>query len=82
MQANEEKLRLEEKQRQERNATEAAGKPWQPVWFEEVAGGRRGMEKWRYKGGYWEAREAGNWEMCRNIYGPGPEGEMPPEYPL
>ena len=35
-QANEEKLRLEEKQRQERNATEAAGKPWQARWFAQV----------------------------------------------
>ncbi|CAL8466530.1 g6066 [Coccomyxa elongata] len=80
--ANEEKLRLEEKQRQERNATEAAGKPWQARWFEQVPGGRRGFEKWQYKGGYWEARESGKWEGCREIYGPGPKGEAPPEYPL
>ncbi|KAK9916982.1 hypothetical protein WJX75_009487 [Coccomyxa subellipsoidea] len=80
--ANEEKLRLEEKQRQERNAVEAAGKPWQPRWFAQVPGGRRGLETWRYIGGYWEARETGNWEGCRDIYGPGPKGEKPPEYPL
>ncbi len=36
LQANEEKLRLEEKQRQERNAVEAAGEPWQPRWFVQV----------------------------------------------
>ena len=35
-QANREKERLEEKQRQERNSAEAAGKPWQPRWFEKV----------------------------------------------
>ncbi len=35
-QANREKERLEAKQRQERNAAEAAGKPWQPRWFEKV----------------------------------------------
>lgn len=29
-------MRLEEKQRQERTAAEAAGKPWQPIWFELV----------------------------------------------
>ncbi|EIE19936.1 hypothetical protein COCSUDRAFT_3622, partial [Coccomyxa subellipsoidea C-169] len=67
-----EKERLEAKQRQERNAAEAAGKPWQPRWFEKVPGGLRGFEKYRYKGGYWEARENGNWEGVRDIYGPGP----------
>ena len=36
MQANDEKLRLEEKQRQERNAVEAAGKPWESRWFQQV----------------------------------------------
>ena len=35
-QANDEKMRLEEKQRQERAATQAAGKPWQANWFEQV----------------------------------------------
>jgi hypothetical protein len=35
-QANREKERLEEKQRQERNAAEAAGEPWQPRWFKKV----------------------------------------------
>jgi hypothetical protein len=79
MQANNEKLRLEEKQRQERGAAEAAGQPWAARWFEEVQGGRRGLETWRYKGGYWEARAAGKWEGCRDIYGPGPEGRAPPE---
>lgn len=36
LQANDEKMRLEEKQRQERTAVEAAGKPWEPRWFEQV----------------------------------------------
>ena len=35
-QANDEKMRLEEKQRQERAATQAAGKPWTANWFEQV----------------------------------------------
>jgi hypothetical protein len=35
-QANHEKERLEAKQRQERDAAEAAGQPWQPRWFEKV----------------------------------------------
>ena len=29
-------MRLEEKQRQERAATQAEGKPWLPQWFEQV----------------------------------------------
>jgi hypothetical protein len=38
MQANDEKLRLEEKQRQERNAAEAAGKSFgEPIWFDKVS---------------------------------------------
>lgn len=36
MQANEEKLRLEAKQREERTIVEDAGKPWQPRWFYQV----------------------------------------------
>lgn len=35
-QANDEKMRLEEKQRQERAATQAASQPWQANWFEQV----------------------------------------------
>jgi hypothetical protein len=45
----------------------------------QVPGGLRGFETWRYKGGYWEAREAGDWSMCRDIYGPGPKGQPPAE---
>lgn len=40
----------------------------------QVEGGRCGHDFYRYKGGYWEARESGNWEGCRDIYGPGPVG--------
>ncbi|CAL5227045.1 g9943 [Coccomyxa viridis] len=77
--ANDEKMRLEEKQRQERAATQAAGKPWQANWFEQVPEGRRGYETWRYKGGYWEARETGNWAGIREIYGDGPKGFTAPK---
>lgn len=45
----------------------------------QVPGGRRGYDLWLYKGGYWEAREAQNWEGCRDIYGPGPSGQQPPK---
>ena len=45
----------------------------------QVPGGRRGYETWRYKGGYWEARENGNWDGIRHIYGDGPKGFTAPE---
>lgn len=45
----------------------------------QVPGGRRGYETWRYKGGYWEARESGNWDGIRHIYGDGPKGFTAPE---
>ena len=35
-QANDEKLRLEAKQREERTVVEQAGKPWEPRWFYQV----------------------------------------------
>lgn len=47
----------------------------------QVPGGLRGFEKYRYKGGYWEAREGGNWEGVRNIYGPGPKSAYGSEQP-
>ncbi len=45
----------------------------------QVPEGRRGYETWRYKGGYWEARETGNWAGIREIYGDGPKGFKAPE---
>jgi hypothetical protein len=47
---------------------------------DQVPGGCRGYETWRYKGGYWAAREKGDWSMCaRDPYGPGPKGAKPAE---
>ena len=31
------------------------------------------LPRWRYKGGYWESREAGRWEGIPDLYGPGGE---------
>ncbi|KAK6115550.1 hypothetical protein DH2020_007819 [Rehmannia glutinosa] len=60
--ANAEKLRLEQRQRQARKMQERG---WKPRWF--------AKDKWsdtyRYVGGYWEAREQGNWEECPDIFG-------------
>ncbi|CAG7881468.1 unnamed protein product [Brassica rapa] len=60
--ANEEKLRLEQRQRQARKMQERG---WKPKWFAK----EEGSEAYRYKGGYWEARESGSWEDCPDIFG-------------
>lgn len=38
---------------------------WKPRWFHRE--GENGS--FRYVGGYWEARERGNWDGCPNIFG-------------
>ncbi|OVA11993.1 Oxysterol-binding protein [Macleaya cordata] len=60
--ANSEKLRLEQRQRQSRKMQERG---WKPQWFAYD----KGSDTYRYIGGYWEAREKGNWESCPNIFG-------------
>ncbi|KAL8171264.1 LOW QUALITY PROTEIN: hypothetical protein V2J09_023068 [Rumex salicifolius] len=59
--ANSEKLRLEERQREARKIQE---KGWKPKWFVKDKDG-----KYNYRGGYWEAREQGNWGSCPKIFG-------------
>eukprot|EP00258_Populus_trichocarpa_P031713 XP_024447732.1 oxysterol-binding protein-related protein 1C isoform X2 [Populus trichocarpa] len=59
--ANEEKLRLEQRQRQARKMQERG---WKPRWFVKEKGG----ETYSYVGGYWEAKERGNWESCPDIF--------------
>ncbi|KAL4420270.1 hypothetical protein ABPG77_005610 [Micractinium sp. CCAP 211/92] len=84
-QANQEKQRLEHKQRAARKAAER-GDPIRPRWFDFVnskqtsftagpGGGGAGKKPgealvFRYKGGYWEEREAGQFTGCRDIFGP------------
>ncbi|KAJ8445131.1 hypothetical protein Cgig2_029503 [Carnegiea gigantea] len=60
--ANAEKLRLEQRQRQARKMQERG---WKPRWF---AKDKR-TDTYCYIGGYWEAREKGNWESCPDIFG-------------
>ncbi|KAG6466615.1 hypothetical protein ZIOFF_075585 [Zingiber officinale] len=60
--ANAEKLRLEQLQRQARKLQE---KGWQPRWFRKD----REDDCYQYVGGYWEAREQGNWDGISNIFG-------------
>lgn len=45
---------------------------WKPQWFAKDKGG----DSYRYIGGYWEAREKGNWESCPNIFGNIPSDQM------
>ncbi|KAJ6705744.1 hypothetical protein OIU79_010426 [Salix purpurea] len=60
--ANEEKQRLERRQRMSRQLQEDG---WKPRWFQKE--GENGS--FRYNGGYWEARELGNLDGCPNIFG-------------
>uniref|UniRef100_A0A3Q2QJ89 Oxysterol-binding protein n=1 Tax=Fundulus heteroclitus TaxID=8078 RepID=A0A3Q2QJ89_FUNHE len=75
--ANAEKQRLEEKQRstrreREKDAVKAAATPeeenYQALWFEKINDSASGETLHVYKGGYWEAKEQGGWEMCPDIF--------------
>jgi hypothetical protein len=52
--AEKEKLRLEQNQREKLKAMKANSEPWVPKWFEFAGQGEEGT--WHYKGGYWEQR--------------------------
>lgn len=69
-QANTEKKRLEVKQRAVRKAAEQNKDPLEPRWFQKIPKGVAGESAmYTYKGGYWEARKAGDWTGCRDIFG-------------
>jgi hypothetical protein len=70
---------LEEKQRavrreREEAAAEAAQEGrhfegYQPVWFKREPDEQNGGKYiFNYRGGYWEAKEKGQWDMCPDIY--------------
>lgn len=68
--AEAEKVRLEEAQRERRKDYEDRGEEWKPKWFVKVAEGD-GEEVWRIKGGkesYWEAREKGFGKEVLNLF--------------
>ncbi|KAJ6809158.1 oxysterol-binding protein-related protein 1C [Iris pallida] len=67
--ANAEKLRLEQRQRQARKMQESG---WKPQWFAKD----KGTDTYRYVGGYWEARERGNWDGCPDIFGQIPSDQI------
>ncbi|XP_073290095.1 oxysterol-binding protein-related protein 1C [Primulina huaijiensis] len=60
--ADAEKLRLEQRQRQARKMQESG---WKPRWFAKD----RETGSYHYLGGYWEAKDVGNWESCPDIFG-------------
>ncbi|XP_061840063.1 oxysterol-binding protein 1 isoform X3 [Nerophis lumbriciformis] len=79
--ANAEKQRLEEKQRmvrreREREVIKAAQTPdeaphqdsHQALWFEKTDDAQSGETLHVYKGGYWETKDSGAWDMCPDIF--------------
>ncbi|CEG66645.1 hypothetical protein RMATCC62417_03186 [Rhizopus microsporus] len=53
--ADQEKLRIEQQQREKRKELEAACIEWKPQWFTSEG------DEWVYSGQYWHARETGQW---------------------
>ncbi|XP_076045090.1 oxysterol binding protein isoform X2 [Oratosquilla oratoria] len=76
--ANDEKLRLEEKQRATRRkreseaeaaATEGREYPaYQPTWFLKEKDEETGGLIYKYKGEYWECKEKQDWSRCPDIF--------------
>ncbi|XP_041456615.1 oxysterol-binding protein 1-like isoform X2 [Lytechinus variegatus] len=76
--ANQEKLRLEDKQRTKRKKREAeaalaaeAGKPYEgyrPVWFERRMDQITKSMAYTYKGDYWSSKEKQEWNVCPDIF--------------
>ncbi|KAJ3615025.1 hypothetical protein NHX12_018593 [Muraenolepis orangiensis] len=81
--ANAEKQRLEEKQRisrREREREREAAKVTSPteegahidnheaLWFKKIDDPVSGESLHVYKGGYWDAKEEGSWDMCPDIF--------------
>ncbi|XP_035236167.1 oxysterol-binding protein 2 isoform X1 [Anguilla anguilla] len=82
--ANVEKQRLEEKQRAVRRRREAEAtdaleeecdydsgreyEGYQPCWFQKRTDSLTGETIFVYKGGYWEAKERQEWNMCPEIF--------------
>lgn len=62
--ANQEKVRLEEKQRERRRNNQDVA----PIWFSPQKDMQADQEYWRYVGGYWECKSSGNWKRCANIF--------------
>ncbi|EGR30773.1 oxysterol-binding protein, putative [Ichthyophthirius multifiliis] len=61
--AADEKFRLEQKQRARRKENELSGKQHDIVFFEQKLDQLTGELEYKYKGGYWEAREKQDWSQ-------------------
>ena len=68
LQANAQKLRLETKQRAARKAADL-GVAIEPRWFKQNNVPIGEGLAFEYAGGYWESRDAGNFDGCRDIFG-------------
>ncbi|KAM9446469.1 oxysterol-binding protein 2 isoform 2-T2 [Clarias gariepinus] len=76
--ANTEKQRLEEKQRAVRRRREAEASDaidqgreyegYKPLWFHQRTDPVSGETSFVYKGGYWEAKDRQDWNMCPDIF--------------
>jgi hypothetical protein len=67
--ADQEKIRLEDKQRKKRHERNEQQNEWSPTWFYRDMEEDTGEEHWVYKGGYWEARDSARWpEEVPDIY--------------
>ncbi|KAI9340771.1 Oxysterol-binding protein-domain-containing protein [Zopfochytrium polystomum] len=66
--AEKEKQRLEQKQREYRKRLEAEGKRWEPQFFELKPNEGGGEATWTYRGGYWEKREKRAFEPQLDLF--------------
>lgn len=76
--ANDTKLKLEEKQRAARRLRESIAEKasatghvyqaYEPLWFKKEMDSFTGNISYIYKGNYWESKEKGQWTMCPNIF--------------
>lgn len=62
--ANDEKVRLEEKQRERRKNHQDV----EPIWFSQKKDSLTGEVYYAYTGNYWECKEERNWEKCADIF--------------
>jgi len=63
--ANAEKQRLEQAQRERRKLRTT---PWEPIWFKEGTCKTSGLKLHLYQGEYWEKREKQDWSKCPTIF--------------
>ena len=66
--ARDEKVAQEEAQRARRKQRKKEKGTWTPRWFKQEFDKDAGRKVWKYKGGYFEARKAGEWENIPQIY--------------